>query len=99
MANLSTHHHQATRADVSTVQPSLDGVRAHSSWGLAAFCSLLLVLELAAAAFGPYGYYIDEPYYLACAHRLAWGYVDHPPLSLCILRATTALLGNSVVAI
>jgi len=66
---------------------------------LAAFCSLLLVLELAAAAFGPYGYYIDEPYYLACAHRLAWGYVDHPPLSLFILRATTALLGHSVLAI
>jgi hypothetical protein len=66
---------------------------------LAAFCSLLLVLELAAAALGPYGYYIDEPYYLACARRLAWGYVDHPPLSPLILRATTAILGSSMVAI
>lgn len=29
--------------------------------------SLFLVFELGATAFGPYGYYIDEPYYLACA--------------------------------
>lgn len=70
-----------------------------SSQRLAIFCSLLLVFELAAAAFGPYGYYIDEPYYLACAHRLAWGYVDHPPLSLVILRATTALFGQSKLAL
>jgi len=99
MANLSTHPHQATSPNTSAVQPSLDGVRARSSWGLAAFCSLLLILELGAAALGPYGYYIDEPYYLAGARRLAWGYVDHPPLSLLILRATTAILGNSMVAI
>lgn len=70
-----------------------------SSWGLAAFCSLLFVVELSAAAFGPYGYYIDEPYFLACARRLAWGYVDQPPLSLFILRATTALLGHSIIAV
>ena len=80
-------------------QPLLDRVRAKSGLALAAFCSLLLVLELGAAAFGPYGYYIDEPYFLACARRLAWGYVDHPPLSLFVLRATVAVLGNSVVAI
>jgi len=70
-----------------------------SSRSLAAFCSLLLVLELAAAAWGAYGYFIDEPYYLACAHRLAWGYVDHPPLSIFILRVTTALLGQSLLAL
>jgi hypothetical protein len=80
-------------------QRLLDGVRATSCSSLAAFCSLLLVLELGAAAFGPYGYYIDEPYYLACARRLAWGYLDHPPLSPLILRATTTVLGDSVVAI
>jgi len=70
-----------------------------SIWGLAALSSLFLVFELGAAAFGPYGYYIDEPYYLACARRLAWGYVDLPPLSPFVLALTTALLGHSTLAI
>jgi hypothetical protein len=26
---------------------------------------------------GAYGAFIDEHYYVACANRLAWGYVDH----------------------
>jgi hypothetical protein len=25
---------------------------------------------------GRYGYFVDELYYLACSHHLAWGYVD-----------------------
>ena len=25
-------------------------------------------------------YFRDEFYYLACSRRLAWGFVDHPPL-------------------
>lgn len=44
-------------------------------------------------------YFRDELYYLACAKRLAWGYVDHPPLSIVILAGTRALLGDSLVAI
>ena len=28
------------------------------------------------------GIFRDELYYIACANRLAWGYVDHPPLSI-----------------
>src|SRR5512146_3027560 len=56
-------------------------------------------IELAASALGPYGYFIDELYYVACARRLAWGYVDHPPLSIAILAAVRALLGDSATAI
>jgi hypothetical protein len=50
-------------------------------------------------ALGPYGYFIDELYYLACADRLAWGYVDHPPLSIALLAAWRALAGDSLLAL
>lgn len=43
-----------------------------------------------------YGYFRDELYYLACSDHLAWGYVDHPPLSIFILAATRAALGSSM---
>ncbi len=46
-----------------------------------------------------YGYFRDELYYLACADHLAWGYVDHPPLSIFILAAVRGLFGNSMFAI
>ncbi len=46
-----------------------------------------------------YGIFRDELYYLACADHLDWGYVDHPPLSIALLWAQRALLGESVGAI
>src|SRR5262245_4815592 len=45
------------------------------------------------------GIFRDELYYIACSDHLAWGYVDHPPLSIVILALTRRLLGDSVVAI
>ena len=42
-----------------------------------------------------YGIFRDELYYIACARRLAWGYVDHPPLSIALLK----LAGDGAVAI
>lgn len=46
-----------------------------------------------------YGYFRDELYYIACSEHLAWGYVDHPPLSIAIMAAARALLGESMLAI
>lgn len=46
-----------------------------------------------------YGYFRDELYYLACAKRLDWGYVDHPPLSVFLLKITVTLFGDSLAAI
>jgi len=46
-----------------------------------------------------YGYFIDEFYYIACAKRLAFGYVDHPPLAPALLAGVRAVLGESLLAI
>lgn len=62
---------------------------------------VLLRLALYALSSGPlaYGYMSDELYYLDCAAHLAWGYVDHPPLSLAVLAAGRSLLGDSLLAL
>lgn len=66
------------------------------------------VLVLIAVAFGlvwltswhaDYGYFLDELDYLACARRLAFGYVDHPPLAPFVLAVNSALLGDSLPAL
>lgn len=59
--------------------------------------SLKLLLHLATA--GGYGYFRDELYYLACADHPAFGYVDHPPLSILVLKVWTAVFGRSLVSI
>ncbi len=66
-----------------------------------------LVLGILSAAYfvlyvltnGNYGIFRDEFYYLACADHLAWGYVDHPPLSVALLALSKAVLGDSIHAI
>lgn len=51
---------------------------------------------LGVSVFGPYGWFIDELYYLACAKRLAWGYMDHPPLSIALLALARGVGGDAV---
>jgi 4-amino-4-deoxy-L-arabinose transferase-like glycosyltransferase len=58
-----------------------------------------VVLLLGGSALGPYGWFIDELYYLACARRLAWGYVDHPPLSIGLLALIRGLAGDAMWAV
>lgn len=41
----------------------------------------------AVGAFGAYGWFTDELYFLSCARRPALGYVDHPPLATLLLGA------------
>lgn len=66
---------------------------------LLALATAFAAVEFLPAFGGPYGYFLDEFYYLACAKRLAFGYVDHPPLAPWILRANVALLGDSIPAL
>jgi hypothetical protein len=58
-----------------------------------------LKLALQAAAILNYGCFRDKIYYIACSKQLAWGYVDQPPLSIGLLAASRALLGDSLVAL
>lgn len=63
-------------------------------WALVA-ASLILHLPFLTE----YGWFRDELYYVASTRELAWGYVDHPPLSILLLRAWTGLLGESLMAV
>jgi 4-amino-4-deoxy-L-arabinose transferase-like glycosyltransferase len=76
------------------------GARAPIPWKI---LSVLILAELGLylLSSGPlaYGYMSDELYYFDCADRLAWGYVDHPPLSLVLLHGVRATLGDSLLAI
>jgi len=58
-------------------------------------------LALHALSNGPlaWGYMTDELYFLDSVDRLQWGYVDHPPLSIALLRLWRDLAGSSLFAI
>jgi 4-amino-4-deoxy-L-arabinose transferase-like glycosyltransferase len=58
-----------------------------------------VALQTVVAILGQYGYFIDEFYYVACARRLAFGYVDHPPLAPFVLAVTRLGLGDSLLAV
>src|SRR4051794_2978688 len=62
--------------------------------------ALLALLELALhlSTIGLYGYHRDEIYLLACSRRLAWGFVDHAPITPAISRLAALLLGESPAA-
>ncbi|MCC6350299.1 MAG: glycosyltransferase family 39 protein [Candidatus Eisenbacteria bacterium] len=59
----------------------------------------LAVLAAHALSLTQYGWFRDELYYLSCAKRLAWGYVDQPPLSIALLALVRALAGDSLAAL
>jgi len=64
---------------------------------LAWIAAIKLCFHLATA--NGYGLVRDEFYYLASTDHLAWGYVEHPPLSIALLALSRALLGDSLLAI
>ncbi|MGZ7066555.1 MAG: glycosyltransferase family 39 protein [Candidatus Aminicenantales bacterium] len=59
------------------------------------FAAAALAFHLAVNAFGGYGIFRDEYYYIACSKRLAAGYVDQPPLAMFLMAAGRALFGAS----
>ncbi len=81
----------APSADRRPRLPTLPG------WPVFVVAGVYLLLHLATA--GSYGIFRDEYYYIACSKRLAWGYVDQPPLSIWLLALVRAVLGEGVVAL
>jgi len=75
------------------------GPRLHARWLLLAVSAIPPVVQIVAASSNSYTYFIDELYYLACARRLAAGYVDHPPLAPLVLAGVRATFGESLLAI
>lgn len=61
--------------------------------------SLNFLLVYVSSFIPGYEYFIDEFYYIACANRPAFGYVDHPPLAPLLLTIIQFLFGNSIYVI
>ena len=64
----------------------------------------LLTLSVSALAlhllfYKGYGFFRDEMYFIACSHRLAWGYPDHPPGAPFVAWLSERVFGSSVFAI
>jgi len=76
---------------------------ANSSWARADLAVLLIpgliktLLHL--VTYKGFGFFSDEFYYIACSDHLAFGYVDHPPLSVLLLRVDRWLFGDSLFSI
>jgi hypothetical protein len=58
-----------------------------------------LLIYILTLYYTSYGIFRDELYYIACANRPAFGYVDQPPLSIWILAVWKFLLGDSLFVI
>jgi len=78
--------------------PSSDPTPQRIAWTLLLIPALIQLL-LHLFTNGRFGVFRDEYYYLACAARPAWGYVDQPPFSIWILTAWKAVFGDSIHSI
>ena len=57
------------------------------------------MLSLLLAFAGQYGYHRDELYFLSCARRMAWGFVDQPPVTPAIAWLSERIAPNSLAAL
>jgi Dolichyl-phosphate-mannose-protein mannosyltransferase len=79
-------------------KPKEKSIRSQSTLLLLTLAGLYLLLQVSInGILGGYGLFRDEFYYLANAGRLAWGYVDHPPLAPLLLAGVQAELGDATI--
>jgi len=60
---------------------------------------IMFTLLMFSSTIQPYGYFIDELYFIACSKRLAFGYIDQPPLSILLLAFMRNLFGESMFVV
>jgi Dolichyl-phosphate-mannose-protein mannosyltransferase len=80
----------------TTVQTDLRPVL----WLCFGFAALKLAIQIAGnvlAQHAGYGIFRDELYYLVCGRRLAFGYVDQPPLTAVQARVSEVLFGHDTM--
>src|SRR5271170_6576318 len=69
-------------------------------WLCVGFAMLKLAIQIAGnilAQHAGYGIFRDEMYYLVCGRRLAFGYVDQPPLVALQARLSEMLFGHDTM--
>jgi hypothetical protein len=72
------------------------GVRIVFSTGAVVAMPAFAKFAIQFATAGRYGIFRDELYYLACAHHLAWGYVDQPPVIAFVTWFSAHVFGTSL---
>ena len=83
-------------SETAAAQPRPAGRATAVILGVAAVQIVLFVILVGNN--GVWGYFSDEFYHIACSERLAWGYVDHPPLTVALLALIRAVFGEAVWA-
>ena len=68
-------------------------------WYLAGLSLVAFGIFMISCSIRPYGFFIDEVYFMACAKRLAFGYIDQPPLSIALLCVVQNLFGHNIYAV
>jgi hypothetical protein len=62
-------------------------------------CFALLTFTIHLIFYRGYGFFRDELYFIACSHRLDWGYVDMPPGVPMVAWIARHLFGDTLFAI
>jgi hypothetical protein len=88
---------RATRVEADR-DPARAAWRGVCPWRVGFALAIVVPVALHLTCLTEYGWFRDELYYVACARRIAWGYVDHPPLVAWVLGAVRALVGESLAA-
>jgi len=85
------------RRNISNSNQEKNQNRYEELFNIILITSLLnLLIYIISASFIKYDLSADELYYLACANRLDFGYVDFPPLSVWILGVWKFVSGDSI---